>query len=221
MAASTDDFTGASLPYMHAMKATIAGIPVTAINVSYVGEQGWEIHTTAEYGRRLWDALWQAGQPYGLIAAGRSAFYALRLESGIRLWGVDMTTEHDPYEAGLDFALRESGQGYVGQEALKSRSTKTATRRLRCLTVDDGRSMVLGKEPVFAGGQSVGYITSAAFGYTVGKPIAFAYLSTKVSEGDTVEIEYFGRRIRATVMHDSAYKPHSDRPRARRGDSKL
>ena len=76
----------------------------------YVGELGWELYTTADLGLKLWDTLWAAGQPYGLIAAGRSAFGSLRLEKGYRSWGADMTTEHDPYEAGL--GLRgPDGQG--------------------------------------------------------------------------------------------------------------
>ena len=88
-----------------------------------------------------------------------------------------------------------------------------SARRLRCLTVDDGRSLVLGKEPVFYKNQPVGYVTSAAFGYTVRKPIAYAYLPSAVSLGDSVEIEYFGRRIQATVTEDPLYDPTMSRLR--------
>ncbi|KAF7556171.1 hypothetical protein G7Z17_g1617 [Cylindrodendrum hubeiense] len=204
-AVSTDDFSDKGLPYLSVRRAIISGIPVTAIRRSHVGELGWEIYASAENGLRLWDALWQAGQPHGLIAAGRAAFYSLRLENGIRLWGTDVTTEHDPFEAGLDFALQAGKDGYVGHSAVKGRSRTTATRRLRSLTIDDGRSMVLGKEPVFFNGQSVGYVTSAAFGFTIGKPIAFAYLPTTVNEGDSVEIQYFGQRIQATVVPEIVY----------------
>lgn len=220
-AVSTDDFTNKGLPYMRAKKAHIVGIPVTAMSLSYVGELGWEIHASAEYGLYLWDALWQAGRPHGLIAAGRSAFYALRLENGVRFWGTDMTTEHDPYEAGLEFAVQAGKKGYVGHAALKGRSRETAARRLRCLTVDDGRSMVLGKEPVYSEGRPVGYVTSAAFGYTIGKPIAYAYLPDTVAKGDAVEIEYFGRRIQATVTAEPLYDGQMSRLRVFRRDHRL
>jgi glycine cleavage system aminomethyltransferase T len=109
----------------------------------------------------------------------------------------DMTTEHDPYEAGVGFAVRAAKEAFVGKAALEDRSEDTGSRRLRCLTVDDGRSVVLGKEPLLHEGVPVGYVTSAAFGYTIGKPIAYAYLPSWVDEGDPVEIEYFGTRIRA------------------------
>jgi glycine cleavage system aminomethyltransferase T len=125
-----------------------------------------------------------------------------------------MTTEHDPYEAGLGFAVKTGKADYIGQEALEGRSEKSSERRLRCLTIDDGRSVVLGKEPVFRDGRSVGYVTSAAFGYTVGKPIAYAYLPSSVNAGDPVEIEYFGNRIPATVALEPLVDPQMTRLRA-------
>jgi glycine cleavage system aminomethyltransferase T/glycine/D-amino acid oxidase-like deaminating enzyme len=210
---SDDDFSNDGLRYFRAKKATIGGVPVTAMRLSYVGELGWEIYTTADNGQRLWDVLWQAGQPFGVIAAGRTAFNALRLEKGYRAWGTDMTTEHDPYEAGVGFAVRTAKDAFVGKAALEGRSEDTASRRLRCLTVDDGRSVVLGKEPVLREGEPIGYVTSAAFGYTIGKPIAYAYLPSWVQEGDPVEIEYFGKRIRATVSPDPLVDPEMKRLR--------
>ena len=210
---SSDDFSNYGLKYFRAKKAVIGGVPVTAMRLSYVGELGWELYASAENGQRLWDALWKAGQPFGVIAAGRAAFSSLRLEKGYRSWGTDMSTEHDPFEAGLGFAVKMAKDSFVGKAALEGRTEENSARRLRCLTVDDGRSLVLGKEPVFYKDQAVGYVTSAAFGYTVAKPIAYAYLPGEVSVGDSVEIEYFGRRIRATVTADPLYDPTMSRLR--------
>ncbi|KAJ9653630.1 hypothetical protein H2198_007221 [Neophaeococcomyces mojaviensis] len=210
---STEDWTNKGLRYFRCKKATIAGIPCVAMRLSYVGELGWEIYTSAELGQRLWDAFWKAGQPFGVIAAGRSAFNSLRLEKGYRAFGSDMTTEHDPFEAGVGFAVKAGKLGYVGQLALEGRSQDTATRRLRCLTVDDGSSIILGKEPVFHSGQPVGYVTSAAFGYSIGKPIAYAWLPSTVAEEQKVEIEYFGKRVEATVTPEPIFDPGMSRLR--------
>ena len=210
---SSDDFSNDGLRYFRAKKVVIGGVTVTAMRLSYVGELGWELYTSADNGQRLWDALWKAGQPHGVIAAGRAAFSSLRLEKGYRSWGTDMTTEHDPLEAGLGFAVKMTKENFVGKAALEGRTEESSTRRLRCLTVDDGRSIVLGKEPVFYKDQAVGYVTSAAYGYTVAKPIAYAYLPAAVSIGDSVEIEYFGRRIQATVTADPLYDPTMTRLR--------
>jgi dimethylglycine oxidase len=210
---SDDDFSNDGLRYFRAKKATIGGVPVTVLRLSYVGELGWEIYTTAENGQRLWDVLWRAGQAFGVIAAGRTAFNALRLEKGYRSWGADMTTEHDPFEAGVSFGVRAAKETFVGKPALEGRSEETASRRLRCLTIDDGRSVVLGKEPVLRDHAPIGYVTSAAFGYTIGRPIAYAYLPASVGEGDVVEIEYFGDRIKATVTPEPLYDPEMNRLR--------
>ncbi|TFC72073.1 FAD-dependent oxidoreductase [Cryobacterium sp. TMS1-20-1] len=210
---SSDDFSNEGLKYFRAKKVVIGGVNVTAMRLSYVGELGWELYTSADNGQRLWDALWKAGQPHGVIAAGRAAFGALRLEKGYRSWGTDMTTEHDPLEAGLGFAVKMAKASFVGKKALEDRSEENSERNLCCLTVDDGRSIVLGKEPVFYKDQAVGYVTSAAYGYTVAKPIAYAYLPAAVTVGDSVEIEYFGRRIQATVTADPLYDPTMSRLR--------
>ncbi|KAM3541987.1 hypothetical protein ARSEF1564_005087 [Beauveria bassiana] len=203
---SADDFTNNGLKYFRLKRASIAGVPVVAMRLSYVGELGWEIYASAENGVRMWDALWQAGQEHGVVAGGRTAFNALRLEKGFRSWGTDMNSEHDPYQAGLEFAVKmDKAADFRGKAALEGRSRETCSTRLRCLTVDDGRSMVLGREPVHVNGKPCGYVTSAAFGYTVGKPIAYAHLPNNVAEGDAVEVEYFGNRIAATVTAEPLY----------------
>lgn len=202
---TADDLSEKGLPFSHLKSVNINQIPVTMMNMSFVGEPGWEIHTTAEYGQRLWDILWEAGQAHGVVAAGRAAFSALRLEAGFRTYGSDITTEHNPFEAGLESAVDQRKQGYVGHAAIKRLSGKQVTRRLRCITINDGHSVVLGKEPVFYNGKPVGYVTNAAFGYTIGKPIAYAHLPAGVKDGQSVEIEYFGQRIKATVTSEPLY----------------
>ena len=143
-AVSSDDFTNEGLKYFRAKQVRIGGVSVTAMRLSYVGELGWELYTTADNGQRLWDVLWAAGQPHGVVAAGRAAFNSLRLEKGYRSWGTDMTTEYNPYEAGLGFAVSPRKESFIGRDALTGVSDDTVTRRLTCLTVDDGRSVVLG-----------------------------------------------------------------------------
>jgi glycine cleavage system aminomethyltransferase T/glycine/D-amino acid oxidase-like deaminating enzyme len=208
------DLSNDGLKYFRAASTTIAGIPVRLMRLSYVGELGWEIYTSAEYGLRLWDALWAAGEPLNVVAAGRGAFNSLRLEKGYRSWGTDMDTEHDPVQAGLAFAVRGNKEEFVGKTALEQRTSQPPATRLRCLTIDDGTSMVLGKEPVFANGKRAGYVTSAAYGYTVRKPVAYAWLPGTMAEGDQVEIEYFGQRISATVVPEPLVDPEMKKIRA-------
>lgn len=213
-ALSRDDFSNDTFKYFRARQVRIGGVPVTAMRLSYVGELGWELYTSADNGLRLWDALWAEGQRYGIIAAGRAAFNSLRLEKGYRSWGTDMTTEHNPYEAGLGFAVRAQKEGFIGRDTLAGVSDATVERRLACLTIDDGRQVVMGSEPVFLDGTPVGYVTSAAFGHTVGVPIAYAWLPATAVPGTNVEIQYFDRRVRATVATEPLVDPEMKKIRS-------
>ncbi|MFE1172997.1 FAD-dependent oxidoreductase [Streptomyces sp. NPDC058773] len=221
-----DDFSHQAFGYFRAKQTYLGHVPVTAMRLSYVGELGWELYTTADLGLRLWDTLWEAGREHGVIAAGRSAFNSLRLEKGYRAWGHDMTTEHDPYEAGVGFAVRPAKGDFLGRAALAGRSEETVSRRLTCLTLDDPAAVVLGKEPVFAHtpdsaraggapfGAPAGYVTSAAYGYTLGRGIAYAWLPAGVAvPGTPVHIEYFGEKIPATVATEPLFDPQMERIR--------
>jgi len=213
-ALSRDDFSGESFKYFRAKHVRIGGVPVTAMRLSYVGELGWELYTSADNGLRLWDALWAEGQQHGVIAAGRAAFNSLRMERGYRSWGTDMTTEHNPYEAGLGFAVRLQKEAFVGRDAVAGISDDTVQKRLACLVVDDGSSVVMGSEPVFVDGAPVGYVTSASFGHTVGAPIAYAWLPATAVVGTGVEIQYFDRRVAATVVAEPLVDPEMNKIRA-------
>ncbi|GAO07805.1 putative dimethylglycine oxidase [Streptomyces lydicamycinicus] len=209
-----DDFSHQAFGYFRARQTYLGHVPVTAMRLSYVGELGWELYTTADMGLRLWDTLWEAGQEHGVIAAGRSAFNSLRLEKGYRAWGHDMTTEHDPYEAGVGFAVRPAKGDFIGRAALEGMTEETVSRRLTCLTLDDPAAVVLGKEPVHVDGAPAGYVTSAAYGYTLGRGIAYAWLPAgAAAPGTPVHIEYFGEKIPATVAQEPLFDPQMERIR--------
>ena len=197
---SDDDFSNAGFPYVTARSVMVGTVPALAQRISYAGELGWEIYAPTEFALNLWDTLWKAGQPLGLIAAGGGAFDTMRLEKGYRLWGNDIHTEYDPYEAGLAFSLRLKKGDFIGRDALLAAKRNGPSRRLSCLVLDDPSVALMGKEPVLVDNRVVGYITSAGYGYTVGQSIAYAYLPTESAVvGAKVTIEYFGRRHAATV----------------------
>ena len=216
LASLTDsDVSNEAFRYFQGRELWVGNVPVTALRLSYVGELGWELYTTADMGPKLWDTLWAAGQEHGLIAAGRSAFGSLRLEKGYRSWGADMTTEHDPYEAGLGFAVRMDKGEFVGRGALQGRGEAAAARRLVPLTIADRAAVVMGKEPVEVDGRPAGYVTSAAYGFSIDAPIAYAWLPTEVAQpGRAVTIRYFGEAVPATVATDPLFDPEMTRLRS-------
>ena len=209
------DVSDAAFPYMTAKPITVGGVPSQALRISYVGELGWEIYAPAEQGLRLWDALWEAGQPLGLIAAGGGAFDSLRLEKGYRLWGNDIHTEYNPYEAGLGFAVRMRKGDFVGREALGRLRAQGLVRRLCCMTLDDPNRVVVGKEPILDGDRVLGYVTSANYGHSIGRGIVYGYLPIDHAEAGTkVDVLYFGERLQATVANEPIYDSDGRRMKA-------
>ncbi|MGZ6294855.1 MAG: GcvT family protein [Candidatus Limnocylindrales bacterium] len=212
-----DDLSNAAFPYLTAREITLGSVPLLALRVTYVGELGWELYPPAEYGRTLWRLLWAAGRPHGLVAGGYRAIDALRLEKGYRVWSSDITPEETPDMAGLGFAVRlDKPVEFVGQQALAAaRQQGPPPRRLRCLVLDDPRSVTLGNEPVRAAGRVVGRVTSGGFGYAVAKSIAYAYLPAELAaEGKRVEIDVFGSWVGAVVAREPLYDPSGERLRA-------
>ncbi|HET9085044.1 MAG TPA: glycine cleavage T C-terminal barrel domain-containing protein, partial [Candidatus Limnocylindrales bacterium] len=216
LSAVTDaDVSNDAFRYFQARDIWVGTVPVTALRLSYVGELGWELYAPAEMGLRLWDTLWAAGREHGVIAAGRGAFGSLRLEKGYRFSGVDMTTEHDPYQAGLGFAVRMDKGDFVGRDALVGKSTETVERRLVPLLIADPQAVVMGKEPVHVDGRPAGYVTSAGFGYTIGSAIAYAWLPAAAAHpGQPVTIRYFGEDISASVAAEPLFDPEMRRLRS-------
>ncbi|MGW5018627.1 GcvT family protein [Streptomyces cacaoi] len=200
------DFSHKAFGYFRCRETYVGEVPVTALRVSYVGELGWELYTTADLGLRLWDTLWEAGRRLGVVAAGRSAFNSLRLEKGYRAWGADMTADDTPEEAGVGFAVRPAKGDFVGRAALAARGAPL--RRLGCLTLDDPATVVLGGEPVWVDGAVGGHVTSASFGYSVGRCVAYAWLPAAAAvPGTPVHIDYFGEKVPATVAAEPLVDP--------------
>ena len=210
-----EDVSNEAFGYFTAQSINIGPVPAFALRVSYVGELGWEIYTRSEYGLYLWDTLWNAGQEHGLIAGGLGAFDSLRLEKGYRLWGADIHTEYNPYEAGLAWAVRLKKGDFLGREALLKIKAAGVSRKLCCLTLDDPQAVVLGKEPILSGDQTLGYVSSAGYGHSVGKFIIYGYLPIDFAvEGTKVEVVYFDKRYTATVTNEPLFDPDGEKVKA-------
>jgi 4-methylaminobutanoate oxidase (formaldehyde-forming) len=212
-----EDVSGGAFPYMSARRITVGDVPCLALRVTYVGELGWEFYCSMEYGQRLWDVLWEAGQPEGLLAAGYRAIDTLRLEKGYRYWSADIGPDYTPYEAGLGFAVDLEKPDFIGREALVRQKEQGLRRRLRCLTLADPTAIAIGNEPIRTqdGGRVVGWVTSGGYGYSVGKSIAYGYLPVEQAAfGTPLDIEIVGERIPAEVAREPLWDPKGERIKA-------
>jgi glycine cleavage system aminomethyltransferase T len=137
------------------------------------------------------------------------------LEKGYRYWSADIGPDYTPYEAGLGFAVRLDKGDFIGRDALTRQKTEGLRRKLCCLTLADPAAIAIGNEPVRAGEQVVGWVTSGGYGYSVQKNIAYAYLPmTHTAPGSALDAEILGERIPAIVAREPLWDPKGIRIKA-------
>ncbi len=201
--------------YMRMRELAVGDVPVRALRVTFVGELGWELYCPTEYGAGLWRTLWESGREHGLAAGGYRAIDSLRLEKGYRVWAADITPDETPYEAGLGFCVKKEG-AFVGSAALgvgSQEGPKRPEKRLRCLVLEDPRSVALGNEPVRVNGEVIGRVTSGGYGYSVERSIAYAYLPTEVELETAVEVDIFGVWVPGVLAREPLVDPKGARVR--------
>ena len=215
------DLSNASFPFGTWREIDLAGAIVRALRVTYVGELGWELHIPVEAALVVYERLMEAGRPHGIVNAGYRAIESLRLEKGYRAWGSDIGPDHTPFEAGLPWAVKHSkGIPFLGRDALSAQQSERLKKRLACFTVDDADVVLLGRETIYRDGQRVGWLSSAGWGYTVGRNIGFGYVRNAEGVDDAMlasgsyELEVATRRVACQVHREALYDPRAQRVKA-------
>jgi glycine cleavage system aminomethyltransferase T len=191
-----------SFPRDSVRETYVGSVPVTALRTSPVGESGWELHAPAEYGGKLWDLLREAGADHDAVPVGDGAWESLRLEAGRRAYGAEVDSERTPYEARFGSAVDRDAE-FVGRAALESTDGDRPATELACLTLDDPDAVVFGGAPVLDGSETIGHLTSAGYGYTVGACVGYAYLpAASADPGTAVTVQYENEELAATVREE-------------------
>jgi sarcosine dehydrogenase len=176
-AVTTEDVSNAAFAFGTVRHIHIAGAPVLALRVTYVGELGWELHIPTDFALTVYDALMAAGRAHGLENAGYRAIETLRLEKFYRAWGADIGPDYTPLEAGLGgFVKFKKAAWFLGREALEAQRSKLLKRFLCGFTVEDKEVILLGRETIYRNDVRVGWLSSGGFGHSVGKPVGFGYV---------------------------------------------
>jgi glycine cleavage system aminomethyltransferase T len=227
-----DDVSNEGFPFVTCRPIEVGTIRAIASRISYVGELGWELYAPMEQGRRLWDQLWEAGQPLGMAPVGIGVYATTaRLEKGYRAHGNELELDFDLVEAGM--ARRTvKDDDFVGRGAyLEQRETEPAAT-LCTLTLDDATSStgveryMMGREPVLTpdGGPMVdakgrrSHVTSAGSGPSLGTHVMMAYLPPEQAVvGTKLQVEYFLDRYPVAVAAVGAtplFDPSNERMKA-------
>jgi sarcosine dehydrogenase len=220
-AVTDDDVSNDGFGFGQARTIHVAGAPVLALRVTYVGELGYELHVPVEFAARVYEALMAAGALHGVANAGYRAIESLRLEKGYRAWGADIGPDHSPLMAGLGWAAKlKSSTPFLGRAALEAQAQKPLPRLMAGFLVDDPSVVLLGRETIYRNGKRCGWLSSAGFGYTIGKNIGYGYVrdpegvdAAMVLSG-AYELEVATERVPATVFLKPPYDPSMSRVKA-------
>ncbi len=212
------DVTDEAFPFATMQTIGIAGCPVRALRITYMGELGWELHLPVEYAPKVYDTLMTAGAPLGLVNAGYRAIESCRLEKGYRAWGSDIGPDHTPLEAGLAWAVRTAKE-FHGRDAIL-RQKETGLRKMLAAFTVDPAVVLLGRETIYRDGHRVGWLTSGGYGYTIERSIGYGYVRN--ADGVTrdwvlagsYELEVGGTRVPAELSLQPLYDPSNSRVKA-------
>ena len=178
----------------------VAGIPTVISRTGYTGEIGFELYVDANNSEKLWNALYPAvieaeGQPVGLGARD-----TLRLEAGLRLYGMDMNDNTNPYEVGLGKFVKSKNRQFIGKKALLTQKREGMTKQVIGFQMLD-RAVARAGYAVYQDGEQVGCVTSGAPSPSLKNGIGFAIVTSQtISEDDKIDIEIRGRMHPAKIV---------------------
>ncbi|MCY4068257.1 MAG: aminomethyltransferase family protein [Acidimicrobiaceae bacterium] len=225
--------TGASLsnisfPFNTSQRIEVAGFDVLALRTSSVGELGWQLYLPNEHAEELHEAIVAAGEPHGLALAGEQALEVLRLECGYARWGVDITADDTPIDAGLEFTVGwDKPNPWHGRAALEHQAAKPRQKALVQIRLDHPKLLCRRGDQILSDSEPAGTITSATWSYVEDRCLAMGYLHRRGAEG--VNQEWFdvadfavtvgseqddgadGEQISASVSLRSFYDPGNQR----------
>ena len=221
---TTSDLSNAGFPFATAREIDLGMANVRAHRISYVGELGWEIYIPTEFARHVFEQIMVAGRPHGLQLVGLHAMDSLRLEKAYRHFGHDIGDEDHVLEAGLGFAVKiDKPRGtfgdFLGREAVLAKRETGLTRRLVQFKLTDPQPLLYHTEPVLHDDRVVGYLSSGAYGHTLGAAIGLGYVRCRPDEpveemlAKRYQIEVAGNRFPADASLRPFYDPFSVRIR--------
>lgn len=209
------DLSNEHFRWLSAQTIDVSGIELRALRVNYVGELGWELHVPMNKLEPLYDAIWSAGESFGIADFGVYAVNSLRMEKAYRAYGTELTTEITMIDADMERFVKFEKANFIGKEALLKRKAEGSDFQLVYAQVATSDSDIRGGEPVFDGDLVIGMITSGAYGHTVSKQLVFAYLKPIQGSLPTkFEIEILGERYQAEVLPEPIFDPKNKRLRS-------
>ncbi|HKX38541.1 MAG TPA: aminomethyltransferase family protein [Burkholderiales bacterium] len=229
------------LKYFRIADTTFRGIPVQVSRTGYTGDLGFELWVRKERALELWDALIEAGTPYGVVPAGMLALDVARIEAGLMLIDVDYVPARkalidsqtsSPFELDLAWTVNLQKERFVGREALAAEAARGPQwqfvgveiewQSLERLYAEVGLATRLPATawrtsvPIYSGGEQAGYATSGGWSPLLKKYVALAHLQSKWAAPGTgleieITVEHRRKRAGARVVKKPFFDPERKR----------
>lgn len=214
------DISAASMPHMSVAECRVAGVPARLFRVSFTGELGFEVNVPAEYGRAVWETIFAAGQPHGVVPYGTETMHVLRAEKGYIIVGQETDGTATPEDVGLGWAIGKAKPDFVGKRALARAGMAAQDDRKQLvgvLTEEPGFVLEEGAHLVADPAQKppmtmLGHVTSSYWSATLNRSIALAMVrSGRDRLGETLHVPLADRTVRVTLTEPVFYDPEGSR----------
>lgn len=204
-----EDLSNQGWPFMRSRKFTIAGIEAIGIRVSFTGDLGWEIYVAEADQAKLWDALFETGKDLGIMPVGGRSLGCLRIEKGYGSWSREYSPEYWPQEVGFERLIKMDKPEFLGREAYTAIMDNPPREKLVCLSIETDNADSSGGEPIFLpDGTPVGRISSGAYGFSVDKSCALAFVKTAhATPGTVLDVAVLGRPHKGVILEEPPFDP--------------
>ena len=205
-------FSNENFPFSRGMYIKTSNIKIWFQRLSFIGELGWEIYIPIKKTNIIFKKIKKLGKKYKLTYSGMHALDILRLEKKFLHWGHDITSENNPFESGLSFAVNfKKKENFIGRETLEKIKEKPLSKRLELFSLKNsfkpGEPLLLHDEPIFKGKEIVGYTTSSNFSFCYNKNICLAYVKSEIKDNDNIFIEVEGTRYPLNLEKNPLHDP--------------
>ena len=191
-----------TMKFMDVRHMTVGMVDCLVQRVSYTGDLGYEIYCDPMAQRALWRTLWEAGQDHGMLPFGMRAMMSLRLDKFFGSWLSEFSPDYTAAETGLDrFISFKKNANFIGRTAAEAEREAGPARKLCAFEVDADDADVNAYEPIWLGGEVVGFCTSGGYSHHAGKSIAQGFVPLdQAHNGLEVEIEILGKMCNARLI---------------------
>ena len=205
-----------AMPFMSVRAMDVGLAPCQVARLSFTGELGYELYVPRAHARSLYDHLLEAGNKFGIRPFGIRALLSLGMEKGFGTWSREFTPDYTPSMCGFDRFIDYAKADFIGREAALAEHESEPAQRLVALEIDAQDADAWGYEPIWCGDEYAGFVTSGAYGHSVGKSLALAYVKTPFLKQPDQEfsVHIVDERRPAMILPEPAYDPAGLRMRS-------